>query len=82
MSSPAFLLQTLFQGKCPMNSHSLESLGRLKGSSVVADTYSFTESQPFFFCAAAVPPWERGALSNEVSLGFSSADPSVDSSDR
>ena len=83
MSSPAFLLQKLFRGKCPENGHSLESLREARAFLRVAVTYSFAENLSHFLSVQLqFHPRERGTLVTKCPLGFSSADPSVDSSDR
>lgn len=55
MSSPAFLLQKAFPGKCP--EHGPHAL--LRGC---RHLFLRRAPQPFSLCAAAVPPQERGAL--------------------
>lgn len=82
MSSPAFLLQKLFPGKCPETGPSFAYLWEARALLRVAVTLC-RAPQPFSFCAAAgPPPGKKGTWVTKCPLGFSSADSSVDSSDR
>lgn len=86
-SSPAFLLQKLFPGKCPENGPSFElsTCGRLMLPALLLSAPpSQTASATFFLCSCSSthPGKKRGNLVTKCPLGFSSADPSVDSSDR
>ncbi|KAM7231463.1 hypothetical protein CapIbe_016224 [Capra ibex] len=70
-------------GSVPRDGHSLESLWEARAFLPVAVTYSFAENLSHFLSVQLqFHPRERGTLVMKCPMGFSSADPSVDSSDR
>lgn len=67
----------------PRDGHSLESLWEARAFLPVAVTYSFAENLSHVLSVQLqLHPRERGTLVMKCPVGFSSADPSVDSSDR
>lgn len=84
LSSPASLLQKLSPGKCPENGPSFATCGRRVLSCAVLSPGPLQSAAAIFFVPLQVhrPPGKGGTLVTKCLLGFSSADPSVDSSDR